>query len=129
MPPSDAAPGRRSPCPIAGTLDILGDTWSLVILRDCINGKARFSEFLDSPERITPSVLTDRLARMERAGLLARRRYQDRPPRYDYILTPMGRGLLPVLQEICRWANRFLPGTWIPPAQFMALRVAELRPD
>ena len=115
-PPED----RRSDCPIATSLDIIGDRWTLVILRDMINGKTKFSEFLDSPERITTSVLTDRLALIEAAGLATRKAYQDRPKRYAYELTEKGRGLLPVMQEICRWANRHYPDTWIPPAKFMA---------
>ena len=112
----------RSGCPIATTLDILGDRWTLVILRDMVTGKSRFSEFLDSPEKITTNVLTDRLAQMEQAGLVTKALYQQRPKRYSYELTEMGRGLHPVLQEISRWANRFIPGTWVPPKKFMARR-------
>ena len=110
----------RSGCPIATTLDLVGDRWTLVILRDMLNGKARFSEFLASPERITTNVLTERLARMESAGLVEKDRYSERPRRYAYRLTEMGRGLRPVVQEMCRWANRYMPGTWIPPEHFMA---------
>ncbi len=110
---------NRSACPIATTLDMVGDRWSLVILRDMFTGKTRFSDFLDSPERITTNVLTDRLVQLEAAGLIERTAYQQRPARYEYRLTGMGRGLLPVLQEICRWANRHVPGTWTPPASFM----------
>ena len=62
-------------CPIATTLDIIGDRWTLVILRDLVNGKKRFSEFLDSPERITTNVLTDRLAMMTANGLVRRKLY------------------------------------------------------
>lgn len=112
----------RSPCPIATTLDILGDRWTLLILRDMLNGKRRFSEFLESPERITTSVLSDRLAQMEEAGLVSRTPYQQRPPRFEYALTEKGEALLPVLQEICRWANRFMPETWVPPKRFMKRR-------
>lgn len=110
---------HRSGCPIATTLDIVGDRWSLVVLRDLVNGKARFSEFLESPERITTSVLADRLATLEAAGIIRRDAYQERPTRYAYKLTDKGRGLHPVLQEICRWANEHYPGTWAPPAKFM----------
>ena len=109
----------RSACPIATTLDIVGDRWTLVILRDMLTGKKRFSEFLASPERITTNVLTDRLALMEAVGLVAKTAYQQRPVRYEYAVTEMGRGLLPVLQEMCRWANRYMPETWTPPASFM----------
>ena len=111
---------RRSGCPIATTLDLVGDRWTLVIVRDMLSGKARFAGFLDSPERITTNVLTDRLARMERHGLIAKAPYQTRPTRFEYRLTNKGLALIPVLQEICRWANANLPGTWAPPAEFMA---------
>lgn len=110
---------RRSDCPIASTLDIVGDRWSLVIVRDLINGKRRFSDFLASPERITTSVLTSRLSAMEQAGLVERVPYQQRPPRHEYLLTEKGRGLHRILQDICRWANRHLPDTWVPPDRFM----------
>lgn len=110
---------ERSPCPIATTLDVVGDKWSLVIVRDMINGKKRFGEFLTSPEGIPTNILTSRLKRMEEAGLVLKAAYQERPPRFDYLLTPRGRALLPVLQEICRWGNGHAPDTWVPPEQFM----------
>jgi len=109
----------RSPCPIATTLDILGDRWSLVIVRDLFLGHKRFAEFLTSPEKITTSVLSDRLGSLEAAGVVERRLYQEHPPRYEYLLTKDGRALKPVLQEICRWANRTQEGTWKPAARFM----------
>lgn len=112
----------RSPCPIATTLDIIGDRWTLVILRDMINGKKRFSEFLDSPEQIATNVLTDRLALIENAGLATRTAYQARPKRFEYELTEKGRDLLPVMQDICRWANKYFPDTWTAPEHFMAER-------
>lgn len=109
----------RSPCPIATTLDIVGDRWTLVILRDLINGKSRYSQFLTSPERITTSILADRLEKMEAAGLVERSPYQQRPLRHAYHLTELGRALHPILREMCRWANRYVPGTWSPPENFM----------
>jgi DNA-binding HxlR family transcriptional regulator len=111
---------QRSPCPIATALDVVGDKWTLVIVRDMLIGKTRFGAFLDSPEGIPTNILTDRLRRLEEAGLVDRRPYQDRPPRHEYTLTPAGEGLLPVLQAICRWGNAHIPGTWTPPASFMA---------
>jgi DNA-binding HxlR family transcriptional regulator len=109
----------RSPCPIATTLDIVGDRWTLVVLRDLINGKSRYSEFLTSPERITTNILADRLEKMEAAGLVERSPYQQRPVRHAYRLTDMGRALHPMLREMCRWANRHIPGTWTAPESFM----------
>jgi DNA-binding HxlR family transcriptional regulator len=114
---------HRSGCPIASTLDVVGDKWSMVILRDLLTGKRKFGEFLRSPERITTNVLTDRLTRMEANGLIERRAYSERPPRFEYLLTDKGAGLLPALQEISRWANKHIPGTWQPPEMFMRMKV------
>ena len=114
---------HRSGCPIASTLDIVGDKWSMVILRDLLTGKRRFGQFLKSPERITTNVLTDRLERLEANGLVWKRAYSERPPRYEYLLTEKGAALLPALQEISRWANRYIPGTWVPPEMFMRMKV------
>ena len=110
----------RSRCPIARSLDLIGDKWTMVILRDLLTGKSRYSEFLASPERITTNILADRLERMETSGLILRQPYQDRPVRYEYRLTEKGRGLHPTLRALCRWANEFMPGTWTPPPAFMA---------
>jgi DNA-binding HxlR family transcriptional regulator len=109
----------RSGCPIATTLDLVGDRWSLVIVRDLLTGKKRYGEFLRSPESITTNILAERLARLEAMGLVSKSAYQDRPARFDYALTEKGRGLLPVLQAMCRWANRYEPHTWTPPRSFM----------
>ncbi len=109
----------RSGCPIASSLDLIGDKWTLVLIRDMLNGKSKYSEFLDSPERITTNVLADRLAKMEAAGIVTRTLYLDRPRRYAYSLSTMGRDLHPVLQALCKWGNRFIPDTWVPPKSFM----------
>lgn len=114
---------ERSGCPIATTLDLLGDKWSLVIVRDMLTGKASFGDFLASPEGISTNILAERLRRLEAAGLVVRRAYQARPPRYEYKLSDKGEALLPVLQAICRWGNTFVPGTWTPPESFMGRRV------
>ena len=113
----------RSPCPIAVTLDLVGDKWSLVIVRDMLVGKRRYGEFLASPEGIPTNILANRLKRLEACGLVSKRPYQDRPPRYEYDLTPSGVSLLPVLQAISRWGNRNIPDTWTPPKKFMKRKV------
>lgn len=114
------APGdQRSLCPIATTLDIVGDKWSFIVIRDLMTGKSRYGEFLTSPEGITTNILADRLKRLTREGIVEKRPYQQRPVRYEYVLTEKGDALLPALQEICRWANRYMPGTWTPPPSFM----------
>lgn len=110
----------RSGCPIASSLDLIGDRWTMVILRDLLCGKTRYADFLASPEGISTNILADRLAAMEAGGLVERRAYQDTPRRFEYRLTAKGEGLLPVLQQLCLWGNAHLPGTWTPPASFMA---------
>jgi DNA-binding HxlR family transcriptional regulator len=93
-----------------------------------LTGKKRFGEFLQSPERITTNILSDRLVRLEHAGIVERRPRGPTSRRYDYLLTDKGEALLPVLQEICRWANAHLPDTWVPPESFMAARPAKGEP-
>jgi DNA-binding HxlR family transcriptional regulator len=101
----------RSRCPIAGTLDIIGDAWTLLVLRDLLfYDKHRFAEFLASPERISTNILTERLKRLERSGLVERRRYQDRPPRDEYFVTARGHDLLPVLRELTKWGKQHVAG-------------------
>jgi len=114
-----AAASLRSGCPIASALDLVGDRWTLVLVRDLLNGKKRFSEFLSSPEQITTSVLTARLKALESSGLVEKSAYQLRPRRFEYTLTESGTHLAPVLQEMCVWSNRFIKDTWVPPKAFM----------
>lgn len=112
---------QNSACPIARTLEILGDHWTLVILRDLFMGKSRFQEFLDSPEAIGASILTQRLKRLEKNGLVERSPYQTRPTRHQYHLTEAGVDTLPILQNLAGWALRHLPQVWQPPAGFFEL--------
>ena len=106
----------RSRCPISSTLDLVGDKWTLLVIRDLLlMDKHRFADFLASGEGVSTNILTERLERLTCAGLIERRRYQDRPPRDEYHLTGMGRGLYPVLLEMVRWANRHLPDTYKAP--------------
>lgn len=116
-------PPRRSACPVAGALDVVGDRWTLLVLRDALFlGKRRFGEFLASPERISSNTLTARLARLERCGILRRVACQKAPVRYRYEPTPKGRDLLPLLREAARWGLRHVRGTRKPtPAQLRAL--------
>ena len=112
----------RSGCPIATTLDLLGDRWTLVIVRDLLTGKSRFGDFLKSPEHIPTNILSDRLEWLEEFGLLEKTSYQDNPVRFDYHLTRKGADLLPALQALCVWANRHLPETWKTPKSFLTLK-------
>ncbi len=104
-------PWKRSPCPVACSLDILGDKWTLLVVRDLLLGKQTFKEFQNSPEGIPTNILAERLKRLEQAGILVRELYQQRPKRYRYLLTDMGRELGPVLGALVDWGNRHLPWT------------------
>lgn len=104
----------RSPCPVAVTLDIIGDKWSLIVIRDLFRGVSRYNEFLKSPEGVTTNILADRLKKLEEHGLLSKTAYQENPLRYEYALTQKGRALGPVLREIVLWANAQYPGTIKP---------------
>jgi DNA-binding HxlR family transcriptional regulator len=106
--------GPRSDCPIACSLDLIGDRWTLLIVRDLFLGKHRFSEFLDSGEGIKTNILAERLKRLERAGLVERSPYQAHPPRHEYHLTESGRELSPVVKAIYAWGRGHLPGSRSP---------------
>lgn len=101
----------RSPCPVAGALDLVGDRWTLLVLRDLLAGKTRYGEFLASPEGISTNLLADRLQRMEAAGLITAIPYSEHPVRMDYRLTPAGRALRPVVDALASWGLAHLPGT------------------
>ena len=102
---------ERSECPITNVLDILGDKWTLLVIRDLVLGKRRYQEFMSSPERIASNILADRLKRLEAGGLVTRRTYQGNPARYEYFLTKKGKGLEPVLEAIIVWGQKHYPGT------------------
>jgi DNA-binding HxlR family transcriptional regulator len=106
----------RSPCPVASALDIFGDKWTLVVLRTIFAGRNRYADLLKMPERIATNILADRLALLEREGLISSRAYQRNPARYDYRLTMKGAALLPVLQAMATWSKEHIPDRWdIPP--------------
>ena len=103
---------RRSNCPLAVCLDLLGDRWTLLVLRDLFVGKRRFAEFRESPERIASNILSDRLKRLECAGLIEKR------PRTGYHLTRCGADTLPILQAAVRWSRTHFPEVWAAPPGF-----------
>jgi DNA-binding HxlR family transcriptional regulator len=102
---------RRSSCPIASSLELFGDKWSLLLIRDMLHGKRTYGELLDSPERIPTNILADRLKRLEEAGIITSAAYQDRPVRYAYTLTEKGNALGDVLLALVRWGKKHIPGT------------------
>jgi len=101
---------RRSACAVANTLDVIGDKWSLLVVRDLLHGKQTFGELIDSPERIPTNLLTDRLRRLEEAGIVQRSAYQERPVRHAYGLTPKGEALGEVLLAMVKWGKKYVPG-------------------
>lgn len=110
---------KRSTCPIANTLDLLGDKWTLLVVRDLLFlGKRLYGEIAQSPEGIPSNILADRLRRLEEAGVVDKKPYQHNPVRYEYRLTNKGTDLLPILKEMIRWANKHVPGTTRPPRGF-----------
>ena len=110
-PKTRTAGSRRSTCAIACTLDLVGDKWSLLVIRDLLHGKSTFKELLDSPERIPTNLLADRLKRLEEAGVIVSEMYQERPPRYAYSLSEKGKALGDVLLAYVRWGRKYIPGT------------------
>ncbi len=102
---------RRSPCPVANTLDLIGDKWSLLIIRDMLCARSTFGELADSPEGVPTNILADRLRRLEDAGVIVRSAYQDHPVRYAYSLSDKGKELADVVQAFVRWGKKHIPGT------------------
>ncbi|MDR6950868.1 DNA-binding HxlR family transcriptional regulator [Ancylobacter sp. 3268] len=92
-------------CPIARSLEHVGEWWSILILRDAFYGLSRFDEFQASLG-VATNTLSRRLAALVEAGLLEKRPYMQRPPRYEYVLTDRGRDFRPVLLSLLAWGNR-----------------------
>jgi DNA-binding HxlR family transcriptional regulator len=96
------------PCPVARTLDVVGEWWTLLIVRDAIRGVRRFEEF--KATGIADNILSARLRRLVDEGILGRERYQERPDRYEYVLTEKGRALGPVIVALRGWGTRWTSG-------------------
>lgn len=92
-------------CPVARGLDRIGEWWSILIVREALHGLTRFDQFEQSLG-IAPNMLTRRLAGLVKAGILEKRRYSDRPPRYEYVLTECGRDFQPVIIAMHAWGNK-----------------------
>ena len=104
-------PFARSACAVANSLDVVGDKWSLLVVRDLLHGKSTYGELANSPERIPTNILAERLKRLEAAGIIVGTPYQERPVRYAYALTPKGKALGDVLLAFVRWGKQHIPGT------------------
>lgn len=108
----------NQPCGVARTMDIVGELWSFMIIRNVFLGVRRF-EGLRANLSISRKVLTERLELLVGRGILERRPYQERPPRFEYRLTPMGVDLFPVLMALARWGNRWLADARGAPIEFV----------
>jgi DNA-binding HxlR family transcriptional regulator len=102
---------RRSACPVACALEVVGDRWTLLVIRDLFAGKKRYGELLASAEKIPTNILADRLKRLEREGLVSSAPYSEHPPRVEYHLTPEGRELGRALEALAAWGLKHFPGT------------------
>ena len=103
--------GRRSNCPVSCALELLGDKWTLLLVRDLLLGKDTYSALQQSPEGIPSNVLADRLKRLQASGIIDRMPYQERPVRYRYVLTDKGRDLRPLIMALVEWGDRHFDGT------------------
>ena len=98
----------RSDCPISTALDIFGDKWSLLIIRDMMfNGKNTYGDFLNGGESIATNILADRLAMLEGADIISREKHPESKAKILYKLTPKGVDLIPVLVEIIGWSEKY----------------------
>ena len=104
-------------CSVARTLSVVGDRWTLLVLRDAFLGVRRFEDF--RAVGLTRHRLADRLKKLVAAGVLERVRYQERPPRFEYRLTEKGRDLYPVLVSLVRWGDRWMAGEAGPPVELI----------
>jgi len=101
----------RSPCSISRTLELVGDKWTLLVVRDLMwHGKHTFQALQGSAEHMPTNILSERLRRLMNWGLVRREPYQDRPVRYNYHLTDAGRALEPLLLQVMQWGHQYLEG-------------------
>ena len=107
-------PFRDWPCSVARSVDVLGDWWTPLVLREAFLGATRFEEF-QSALSIGRNILTQRLGRLVSEGLLEKRQYQDRPKRYEYLLTEKGTDIFDVMLALLRWGDRWLDKGAGPP--------------
>jgi len=103
---------NRSRCPVSCLLEIIGDKWTLLVVRDLLFDKHTFKELQASPEKIPTNILAQRLKRLEKADVIRRELYQERPKRYAYHLTQKGQDLAPIMKSMMVWSNKYLPETY-----------------
>ncbi len=99
-------------CPVARSLEFLGERWTLLIVRDLLMGPRRFQDFSASLNGVAPAVLSHRLKVLEKHGIVTRRLYSEHPPRAEYTLTDQGLELRPVVRALGIWGARHLGASW-----------------
>ena len=105
----------RSECPIATALDLVGDKWTLLLIRDIgLFDKHRNKDFQDGAEGIPSNVLASRLKHLVEIGLLEKRLYEPHPPRYEYHLTTAGKDLVPIVKALAGWSAAHVEGIRVP---------------
>lgn len=102
-------------CLIARVLDVVGDRWTLLVVRELMLGKQRFTDILDGCGRVSPNLLSDRLKKLEQNGLVERAYFKELPPRVEYRLTARGAALRGVLQSLIDWGAEHMEGTQMEP--------------
>ncbi len=112
-----AASFKRSDCPVACTLDVIGDRWSLLIVRDLLFGRTRYSELQNADEGIPTNILAQRLKHLEQAGIVERLPSSRPRSRYEYRLTETGQKLAPTLKAIAEWGRSEIKDTRALPRQ------------
>jgi DNA-binding HxlR family transcriptional regulator len=98
----------RSECPLASALDVLGDKWTLLIIRDLARNKCTYGELEKLEENITTNILADRLKKLTAFELVEKSLYQEKPKRYHYLLTQKGKALLPILRDLADWGREHI---------------------
>lgn len=107
---------QKETCPIARAAQLLGDHWTLLLLRDLSHGSRRFQELLHSTG-MSPAVLSNRLRHLESAGMITRRQFAEVPPRVEYTLTEMGLAALPLVEQLRQFGETWLAAVPEPPLQ------------
>jgi DNA-binding HxlR family transcriptional regulator len=118
----------RSECPLASALDIIGDKWSLLVVRGLFVGLSRYGDFLKMPEQISTNILADRLRQLECAGIITRLSAEPGTSHHRYGLTRKGADLLPILQALATWGFAHIGDRWTPPAWFLKAKPSHFYP-
>mgnify|MGYP000200149079 CR=1 FL=1 len=100
----------RSDCPVSYALDLLGDKWTFLIIRDLVEGKRFYKDFLNSKEGIATNVLSDRLKKLEGNGIIQWKVFEKLKTQKEYALTPKGMDLIPLLVDLIVWSNKYQDG-------------------